>query len=90
MTLGLEAAFSRSPLNSSTERTMQVIQHLSHETHFVVVQLCLGCDDPAVDGYVAMCLPKATFSLKEFQLIYEELHEQTLDTGFWESRLEWS
>src|SRR3954468_13367594 len=67
LALGIENCFTQTPPDSPTNCTIQVVQHIFHPTHFIVVQLYLGYDDPKENGYFATCLPKSKWSPDQCQ-----------------------
>jgi hypothetical protein len=91
LALGIENSFTQLPPKSPTGRTIQMVQHIFHPTHFIVIHLALGYDDPKENGYFATCLPKSKYSPEQCQEFFKAIGErastgQVLDAGIRWSR----
>jgi hypothetical protein len=88
--LGIENCFTQTPPDSPTNRTSQVVQHIFHPTHFILVQLYLGYDDPNENGYFATCLPKSKYSPEQCQEITRKITSQSTTGMVLESGVKWN
>lgn len=82
--LGITGQFDQKPPQGSKE-TIMAIPYLHHETHFVLIALWRGYDDPKENGYRIWCFPKKRMSYEQFMDVGKKIlnptDDRVLDAG---------
>lgn len=63
--LGLSSQFKKNPSREHKE-TIQAITELNHPTHYLLIRLWAGYDDPKQNGYQIVAVPKLHVTPERF------------------------
>jgi hypothetical protein len=69
--LGILSQFTRTP--QGPKLSIQAVPYIHHPTHFILVALWLGYDDPTQNGYRVWCIPKSEADIRIFQAFCKEV-----------------
>ena len=76
--LGLSSQFRANATGLAGEKTMiQSVTEVNYGTHFIVVVLWTGYDDPEQNGYRLWAIPKSKCTLKQFSKIHQSILKST-------------